>query len=411
MRIKNLLLISLIAAVSMSILSVTVYADSKCTSEEDCNKQIDQLQKKVITLQGKADSLSSEIAAFDNQIALAQLRIQNSLRNIAAKEIEIANLEQDIANISTRIDKLQNSIAYQQNVFDQRVRAQYKTRETSPIIILFGSNTLNTLVKKEQYLNVMELEDQRLLTQMNATKASYTQQKQVFQDTKAKTEALKAQLVAEERNLESYKANLNDQQDAKQRLLDATQNDQAKYQKLLDQAQAQLNSFTSFVTSAGGGVISANGFGSGKLGWYMSQRDERWASSHIGNSSQNIFNVGCLVTSIAMVYKHYGSNVTPQSIANQTSRFFGNTALMLIPWSGPGGRSYTSISVSQINSELDSGRPVIVGIYYGTFGTHFVVLSSRSGSDWITYDPYYGPDQKFSSRYSKNSIFQAVVFK
>jgi hypothetical protein len=52
-----------------------------------------------------------------------------------------------------------------------------------------------------------------------------------------------------------------------------------------------------------------------------------------------------------------------------------------------------------------------VGVYAGPYGTHFVVLSKKSGSDYIMYDPWYGPDLKFSDYYQKSSIYSAVVFK
>ena len=114
-----------------------------------------------------------------------------------------------------------------------------------------------------------------------------------------------------------------------------------------------------------------------------------------------------------MVMKKYGSNLTPSDIASNSTYFFSNTAYMLFPgrFSWPIGLSYVNISTSDINTEIQAGRPVIVGLYHGAFGTHYIVLKQVDGDDYIIHDPYYGPDKKFSDLYSKSSIFVAGVFK
>jgi len=192
---------------------------------------------------------------------------------------------------------------------------------------------------------------------------------------------------------------LNNQKVQKQKLLSDTQNDETTYQRLLTQAKAQLAGFRSFVSTAGAGVISANQFGSGSDGAYYSQRDERWASQSIGYSSENILEVGCLLTSVAMIGKHYGDNVTPGNIASDPYRFYGYTAYMSLPWKSVAGRTY--YGGVNIDQELANGNYVIVGVGgCSSGGSHFVVLTKKEGDDYIMHDPIYGPDLKFSSHYS-----------
>jgi len=112
-----------------------------------------------------------------------------------------------------------------------------------------------------------------------------------------------------------------------------------------------------------------------------------------------------------MLYKHYGQDVTPADIAKESSRFWLQTAYMRIPWIAPNGKSYLEIPATStsIESHLED-RPVVVKIELGGDG-HFIVLSRKSGSDYIMYDPWHGPDLKFSAYYSKSSISRAAVFK
>lgn len=421
MRIKNIFFITILAVTSFSISFVSfVHAEDasvKTKDEEALQEEVDNIQekiekyeKKISDLRGKANTLQNEIDYMDSQIGLTQLKIQNSIANIRKTEDRIGDLSEGIENLGIRIDKLGKSIDYQGMVLGSRMRERYKDKNNNMLMLLFGSDTLSSLVKKTEYLQALEENDNKLIDQMGATKGNFEQQKDIFQDKKTEQETLKSQLETEKATLDSYQRSLDSQKAAKEKLLADTQNDEQKYQSLLAEAERELASFAGFVQYTGGGVIGSNEFGSGKEGWYLSQRDSRWANKKIGNSNYTIFEVGCLITSVAMVYNHYGYGVSPADIAKENSRFFSNTAMMLIPWKAPPGKSYTAITASAISSELEK-RPVIVGVYAGPYGTHFVVLSKKSGSDYIMYDPWYGPDLKFSDYYQKSSIYSAVVFK
>jgi hypothetical protein len=62
---------------------------------------------------------------------------------------------------------------------------------------------------------------------------------------------------------------------------------------------------------------------------------------------------------------------------------------------------------SSLNPDLVKDGPVIVGVYHGQFGTHFVVIKSYSNGNYIMNDPYEagGHDISFTSRYSLGSVF------
>jgi len=425
MRTKNVFFIFILSLLAFLIpVASFVYAEDsieKTTSEEEQDEEdtqeeieniqekIDKYEKKISKLQGQANTLQNEIAYMDNQINVTQLKIQNSIANIRKTEDRIEELSEGIENLGVRIDKLEKSISYQESILNSRMRERYKDRGNNMLMMFFGSETLNSLVKKTEYLKALEENDNKLIEQMGETKGNFETQKDIFEDKKDEQETLKAQLEIEKANLDKYRSDLEGQKSAKDKLLKDTQNDEVKYQELLAEAESELASYAGFVQSAGGGVIGSNAFGSGKEGWYYSQRDSRWATKTIGKSSETIYEVGCLVTSVAMLYRHYGYNTTPADIARENNRFWYRTAYMLIPWIPPDGKHYKEILKSSIDSELED-RPVAVKIELGGDG-HFVVLSEKSDGDYIMYDPWYGPDLKFSKYYSKGSISRAIVFK
>lgn len=353
-----------------------------------CNNKLSELSE-------QRNTLASQIEYMDTQISVTQLEIN---RNLSLTN----QLKKEIKNLSSRITELNSTTDKVSNLVKLKIEQMYKRQQTGLVYTLMSANNLPRFLRSIQYLRRSQISDRELLLKLQNTKVTFEEQRSLREQ---KEEELRQLNIS----LEAYKIDLASQQQAKQQLLDVTKNDEAKYQQLLADAKRQIASFKAFVQGSGGGIISANGLGSGYDGNYFSQRDERWAYNRIGNSSESILEVGCLVTSVAMTLKHKGIDVTPATIAAESSFFFGNTAYMLYPNNLPGGKALINISTDRINSELDKGNPVIVGVYHGAYGTHFVVFKKRDGDDYLIFDPYYGPDKKFSEIYSKDVIFQANI--
>lgn len=394
-------------------------AEEQQEEVEDLQEKIREYENKIEDLGEQKNSLQKEIEYANSQIELTRLKIQNTINQITLKEKKIRELGEEINNLANRIERIADSIAYQKEVLEQRQRSYYKVEQSTTegfdfLLFLLNPVELERKVQKTTYSEIMQERDKKLLEEMNRTKTAFANQKGIFEDKKEEEETLKAETEQERASLEGYKKQLDDQKAQKKQLLADTQNSEAKYQELLEEAREKLESYKAFVQNAGGGVIGPNGLGGGEKGWYYSQRDSRWAGNAIGNSSYTIFESGCLVTSVAMIHRYYGYNTDPADIAGRDSYFiFGN---MRIPWPGPGGRRYSLLGwgypKSAIDSELEDENPVIVGVHANNAaGTHFIVLAEKDNGSYVMYDPYYGPDLKFSDYYSTSAIFEAVAFK
>ena len=361
----------------------------------DLQKKIAEYQTKLSELRQQKNTLSQQIQYMDTQIYLTTLQIEST-------EQKIISTQKEIDILGTRIEGLDQSLNTLLKLLIQKIVESYKQRTLSLFSLLFDSENANDLLTKIKYVKTARDNNQKLLLQVQEAKSNYEEQKKLREEKKAELNKLTQTLNSQKQSLDTQKVQ-------KQKLLADTQNDETNYQRLLTQAQAQLAGFKSFVTSVGAGIISANQFGTGSDGNYFSQRDERWAGQTIGYSSENILNVGCLLTSVAMLAKKYGANVTPFDIASDVNRFFGNTAYMKLPWEAVAGRSYSG--GVNIDQELASGNYVIVGVgncgSYG--GSHFIILTKKEGNDYIMHDPVFGPDLKFSSHYG--NICSAATFK
>ncbi|MFZ2664206.1 MAG: peptidoglycan DD-metalloendopeptidase family protein [Patescibacteria group bacterium] len=251
MRIKGILFTTFILGFilfSPLVLTKVNAEDVDRDDIEDIQDKIESYEKKLNELKGKENTLQNEIEYMDNQIYLTELKIQSSQVNIKKTEEKISKLAGDIESLSTRIDKLKQSIEHQEKVLGSRMRERYKDREESIFMLMFGGDTLNQIISKSEYLKVMEINDNKLIKEMEETKKSFEEQKRIFTEKKDEAESLKRQLEVEKANLDSYRTTLEDQKDMKKSLLAQTQNDEAKYQKMLADAKKELQQIVNAVS-------------------------------------------------------------------------------------------------------------------------------------------------------------------
>lgn len=368
--------------------SSLVLADDCDTISNDVSSigdKITCLSNKVSALSSQASTLKNQIAQFDAQIKLTTLKISQT--------------QSQIETLGGRIDQLGSSLDDLTKAFSSRAVETYKlSRFESNFLFIISANDISDAVQRSHYLQKIEESDRSLLVKLTEAQTTYQGQKQ-------DQETLQKQLTAQQ-------ANLNAQKTAKNSLLAATQNNEAKYQSLLSQAIAQRNAFLNYVTSQGGASILSNQTTHDDWGYYYNQRDSQWGNSYMGSSHLTMADYGCLVTSVAMMSSHFGHNIKPSDIANTPNAFFSpnvNTALLYWQFTVSGTNvNLSSHSKSQLDSLLASG-PVIVGLYSGP--AHYIVLRSGSNGNYIMNDPFLenGGNKNFTDKYTTSNITQVFT--
>jgi len=392
MKIK--LFLVLILVFGLAVAPFHLFARS---SEDELKKEIDRLTKKVSELQEKRKTLNGEIQYMDSQIKLTALRINETLG-------QINFLEAQIKDLSKRIGILDASLNEVSVLFINRVVATYKSGRVSFLDFLFSSRSFADFFQRAKYLQAVQANDRRTLLAMEEIRSNYDQQKIKKEEKQKELKGLKDKLAKQ-------KADLDQQKESKKRLLLLTKNDEKKYQRLLVQAKTELNALRSFALSRGGKKLLPPQ--PSPDGWYYNQRDQRWGGALIGNSDMPVWEVGCLITSVAMLYTKNGVKTTPLEIASNPAYFFSDTAYMLRPWPIPSGFTLVDSSGNHfkfIDQEISQGRPVIVHLNIGGDG-HFVVIKRKEGDEYIINDPWEGPDKKLGDYYSKSSIDRAASYR
>ena len=365
----------------------TVTTDNANEIISDCNAKLSQLS-------GQKQTLSQVLSILSTQIKLTETKI-------AAHNANLKILETEISDLSGRIDSLDYSLTDITKLFVARVRANYMSKFDNSTLYLTNFSNIKKIIKGIEYLEKVRDHDRNLLISLEQSRLDLDTQKSAKIAKQAAIAKLKATLDQEKSVLASQVA-------SKNKLLAETNNDEVKYQQLLSSAQRQLAAFRKFATSQGGASILSDQTKCDSWGCYYNQRDAQWGNQTIGLSSETMREVGCLITSVAMITSHYGKSLKPGDIAASNNPFWGNTAYMnLSTWSVNGvtvSRTRLGSSLSKIDEELSSGRPVIVGIYGGP--DHFLVITRKDGDDYLMNDPFLenGNNIKFTSKYPLSAI-------
>jgi peptidoglycan hydrolase CwlO-like protein len=228
---KKILLL-ILAPLALLILSTSI---TLAVSIEECEKDdipadkvgecIKILSEKVTDLGNQKKTLSSQIAQFDTQIKLTQTKISEA-------ESTIAQLEKEIGVLGFRIGYITESVDRLEVLLKQRIVATYQQSFVSNLEIIVSSANFSDLILRTQYLKQVQENDKKLLANLLLTKSNYANQKDEREEKQTAIEANRQKLLG-------LKTSLDQQKVEKQTFLEITKNDEARYQRLLAQAQAE----------------------------------------------------------------------------------------------------------------------------------------------------------------------------
>lgn len=372
------------------------------TSADELQAKIIEYTAKIAQLQKAQDTLENQLSYLNSQSQLTQLKITQT-------EVTIQILKKDIGKLTTDIDTLDTSLNQLSSSYLTQISQLYKLGKSNTLLDMVLKRDFNNFYRDYRYLTDIQNYHKTLLVNMETTRTNFDNQKQEKQEKQIQLQKLQVELDRE-------KLSLAGQTKAKNNLLSDTKNNEQIYQQKLSEAKAQLASFRRFITSQGGASILKNQTNCDSWGCYYNQRDSQWGNMAIGLSPDSMAEYGCLITSSAMVATHYGKNITPSDIAANSGNFFGRTGYLQQGTISAKGisitRSRVSATLANINSEINSGRPVIVGVRISG-GEHFVVIKKKEGDNYIMNDPYIesGKDLIFTSKYSLSSIYKVDYVK
>src|ERR1035437_366889 len=401
-KIVLLLLVTVLLSVSVGI--VHSWAEDLTltptpTPAPDNSGVIQDLQGKINAAQAQKKTYSSQIELIGNQIKLTEYRIE-------ATQEQITSVTLDIDTTSKKITSLQSTLNTTITVLVNRIVATYEVGTIQPFQILLTSNTASDFFTRLNYLKLAQAHDKQLVYDTQQAKNDYSNQKNIFEDKKKQLATLQQQLQAQTTQLDQEKQ-------VQQQLLATTEAQIASY-------QAQISALQNFARSRvgpGGQSIPHQDLSDG-WGKYYNQRDANWGNNFIGLSNMQIWEVGCLMTSYAMVVTHYGGSLTPTDVAANVGNFAGGSAYFNLPGPSANGHSVNDVSMpssDDLKNDLNNGNSVIAGLSYdgGPIADHWVVLRSvNDDGSFNINDPLYqgAMNVPLNDHYSGLKIVEARVY-
>lgn len=362
----------------------------------DCGQLTGDDKEKCEILEKKAENYQNIIDIKNKQQTTLQKQMEIINTEQARTQTELAVTKNKAENLAGKIDDLERDINYKEDLMSYQklmlsgmMQAYYEYYQQGVLDLVLINQNFSEVLDQADYLEQTGAKVNEVLDGIQKVKAELENQQNDLTRKKEESEKLKQEL-------EDKKSNLQYSENQKQSLLAQTQGEEAKYQQLLARVEAQKLELFDF--SAAGNledvIGSVNSYKKPEQNYwdadnFYSQRDDRWANKKIGGTKYLMKDFGCAVTSVAMAYQFKGKNYTPQTILSSAD--FTNQAL--IYW--PAGWVKRAFNSAIIDSQLKSGKAVIVHIKKGSSAGHFVVIhhkpaSFKSINDYVVHDPYFG---------------------
>ena len=400
---------------------------------------ISQLQQQLAQDQAQLAQLQSQIAGNTArlstlEVTLGQLRAlvaDLGKREVATQislddnQATLTKLQGEEADANRRLGEAEAKLKERQAAFDSHVRTLDKIEQAPVLEVILTSGNFNQFFERVTSVVQIIANDRELADQLKHDRDQVQQVRDLLAQKRAQQQTVVATIAAQKQSLDQEYALQLQAQSA----VSATESQIRRQQQQLSQQSNDVNdritvdqseiealiAFTQGRIGTGGAVVSPE-FLSNGWGQYYNQRDARWGNDYVGSSAYEVWEIGCLLSDVAMVYTHFGSrSVTPATIALNPSNFTADglmyNSVLNIP--GHPATVNNSPTSSWIHSWLDSGGTVIVGMYISG-GTHFVTLTaSRGSSDYWMNDPWNvrAMNVSFNSSDVTGPIFEAIGYR
>lgn len=357
---------------------------------QEINQQIEQNK-------AAAQNTQSDINSYDSALKRISNSIQTTQNKITHTNNQIGSTEQKISDLSVQIDQKNKELAELKSKIDKLIIEIYRFSNRSDLDLLLSSRNLGENSNEDNYIQAVQIQVHGLYGQAMSIKQDLEKNKKDSEDQKFNLEQLKA-------NQTGYLTSLDQQTTVNNNLKSKAQGSLENYQTTIKKLQAQKAALEAAQRGIrrGGSMIGGSDLVTGSASWYYSQDNSAWSGNNIGNSDSTIGRYGCALTSLAMVLKYYGVNITPADIASNPAYFSDD----LIVWPTIGGHSlHGGGGWSDVDESISHGQPVITKLNaFG--GTHFVVIYSKnSEGKYLILDPISG-----SRTYGKSLVAQFYFY-
>jgi len=153
--------------------STLVFADTI----SDKQKQIEELEKKVVSLQTQAKTLASQIVYYDSRITLTTLKISQS--------------EDLIVTIAGKINLLEDKLQKRSRILERQIIQTYKQGRQDFLSLFLASQSFSDTLNRFKYLQVLQDNNRKFLHDTQVVQTNYSNQKILLEESRKRLETEK----------------------------------------------------------------------------------------------------------------------------------------------------------------------------------------------------------------------------
>ena len=131
-----------------------------------------------------------------------------------------------------------------------------------------------------------------------------------------------------------------------------------------------------------------------KIPIFYNQRDKRWAAEKLGNTTETVGSVGCLVSSICMNISYYQETLTPKELNLKLREVEGYTNRGWLIWNkleevtdNRLSISFPKLSHKNIEKYLLAKKPILAKVYINKVIPHWVLIVGKKSNEYLILDP------------------------
>lgn len=209
--------------------------DQKRESLKGTEEKIEEFKQEIQVKKKEARTLGDQIVLIDDNIEEIELTLTSTQAEIEKTDVEVQAVEAEIAQREEEIDK-------QKQLLGEYIRSMHAFDQQSSVTVFLKYQTFSEAVNETSTLTELQNRGQQTLVTIKSLHEELTTKQRELGDFKQSLESLK-------RRQEQQQATLANQRDSKSRILELTEEQEAQYQDLLQEAQQQHKAAQSAISS------------------------------------------------------------------------------------------------------------------------------------------------------------------
>lgn len=203
--------------------------------QDDLQSKIDIYEQNLKAKREEALTLNSEIEVLDQNIELTKAEINQT-------EVEIESLGLEIEGLDIEVNQTEDGITDKKDQMSTLIRDLYDYDQATYLEIALTNATLSQFSTQVEYTETVNNEFKESVEALKELKAQLQEQKQELDEKKSDQ-------IEKKTELEVRQESLNGEVGFKQNLLSSVQEDETKFQQLVQDIRAEQNQYNAEISS------------------------------------------------------------------------------------------------------------------------------------------------------------------